>query len=239
MNSDPRPNDSPASADSILERIDARLGQIEARLARLEKGSAPLREAPNGLAAMTDTADHWISHMQERGVDVDDRLRHALELLEKVTQPDALDSLRNLVDTAEQLPGGLATAADTFDGILDRLAEAGIDVDERVHVVLQVAERLTAPEALAVVRDLLAHTDVVRTLLESGAFDPSAVRVVGCAARAIGDVDLDQVRPTGALGAFRSLSKPGVKQAIGLLVAFGQAFGQRLSDPPMDCDLRK
>lgn len=150
---------------------------------------------------------------------IDDRLAHIEQTLEGPSE------------LARSLPGTVASAVDSLDGVVAALGEDGVDVDARLHTVLQVAERLTAPEALSAVTELLAHVDAIHRLLESGIFGPAAVDTVGRAAGALGAVDLRSARPVGPLAAMRSLREPAAKRALGVLVEFVRKFGESVDSP--------
>jgi len=151
-----------------------------------------------------------------------------IEALERIEQ--RLDRLERSSETARTLcataPGALATLVDTFDGLVARMSAAGIDVDQRINTLVRVAERLTAPEALEMLCEVLDNVELFDRLRESGVFGPGAVNIVGRAADALGRIDIDQVEPVGALGAFKALRHPDMKQALGVLMAFGKYFGE-------------
>ncbi|MFV9504360.1 MAG: DUF1641 domain-containing protein [Oscillochloridaceae bacterium umkhey_bin13] len=75
---------------------------------------------------------------------------HLAELMSLLLQ--RMDRLEQRLAQAEtlagQVPGVLATAADTMDGLYRDAAHAGIDADERLKLGLVAVERLTAPENL-------------------------------------------------------------------------------------------
>ena len=192
-----------------LQAVAASLARIEGRLERLEASLGGLGQvvasAPGGVATAVDTADDLIARLGDRGIDVDARLRQLLCLTEKLTEPATLAALESSFELLRNLPGTVATAADVFDGVVERLGESGVDVDERLRIVAQVAERLTAPEALAMVAEFLSHVDAIQRLLESGIFSRGAVEVVDRAAGALTAMDLAGARPVGAFGALRAL----------------------------------
>lgn len=218
--------EAPAPDDRILAalaRIEARLDRVEQCLARTD---ALAGSVPATLAAVTDTIDEHIAQLTNHGVDVDDRIRRLVRLVEPLTRPETIDALRQSIETLREVPAMVATVADTVDGAISRLAEQGIDVDERLQIVARVAERLTAPEALAAVRELLGHVGAIQRLLESGIFAPGAVEVVDRAAGALADMDMTGVRPVGAFGAIKAMRDPCIQRSLGALVEFGRRFGR-------------
>ena len=113
--------DTPAPADgvvAILERMERRLARLEERqvaMARLAE------QAPAITAAALDTFDDTVARLAKRGVDVDERLRAALRLLERLTDPATLASLEQGLALAEAASG--AEAAAIVDGAARALAE--------------------------------------------------------------------------------------------------------------------
>ncbi|MBK8975403.1 MAG: DUF1641 domain-containing protein [Planctomycetes bacterium] len=212
------------------EAILAGLRRIEERLERLEQQGGRtehiVAEVPGTLATAVDAVDGTIARLQARGVDVDERGRRLLALLESLSAPAMLDQLEAALRTVATLPATLATLADTLDNAVARLGAAGIDVDERLNILALVAERLTAPEALAMVREFLSNVESIHALLQSGILEPAAVTVVGRAAGALTEMDLAGVKPVGAFGALRALGNPCIRRSLGALVAFGKAFGR-------------
>ena len=233
----PQRTSSPATRSQDENRkILAALARIEARMTRVEGLVGGLRRDGEALAATAmDTIDSKIAGLEARGIDVDARIRAALELVEKLSDPESVRAVESMVDLARNAPASLAAVADTFDGVIERLASSGVDVDSRIRVVLRVLERLTAPEALAVVESLLSNVDQVQYLLDSGIFDPAAVRVLARAAGSIGGLELDKVEPVGLFGAMRALRQRDSQRALGVLVAFSRCFGRAVADPDAPC----
>lgn len=220
---------------AALTRIEARLDRLESRLEGVGDLAA---ETPATIATAVDGLDETVARLAARGVDVDERLRELLALTEKLTDPATLASVGEAVDVLQSLPGTAATIADTFDGVVGQLAEMGVDVDERMRVVVQVAERLTAPEALAVVTETFDHVDAIGRLLRSGIFAPAAVDVVDRAAGSLAAMNVEGARPVGALGALRALSDPCIQRSLGALVEFGRHFGRTVNAREKDGSLR-
>jgi len=233
---------SEASTTGADERVIAALERVEARLERLEQrldGASKLAEAAPGAIAMAgDTFDSAVASLARRGVDVDARLQAALALLERVSAPETLANLERLLDVAESLPGLAAAAGDTLDGIVGRLADRGVDVDERLHILACVSERLTAPEALSAVSKMLENIDSLVQVLDSGIFEECAIATVGCAAKALAEIRAEGIHPVGVVGAMRALSDPGVQRSLGVAVEFGRRFGSAMEEEARRCDGR-
>jgi uncharacterized protein YjgD (DUF1641 family) len=210
-----------------LARIEAALGRLEARLAALESQAM----ATVGIA--TDTFDRTVADARARGLDVDERLRTALHLLERLTDPAVAHTLERALDLAPQVPAMVASAVDTFDGLVARLRAAGVDLDERGGLLLRAAERLTSPEALHLLCMVLDRLETLRSLLESGVLDPQATRVVGTAGTALAQTATEPMTPSpGPLGTLRALGDGDVRTALGFALRFARNLGRALKHNP-------
>lgn len=160
--------------------------------------------------------------------------RSALAVLERIDR--RLARLESVVDRLEllekTLPAAVATTADTLDDVADRLRERGVDLDQRLHVVLDVAERLTSPEALRAVTTVLDKLQLVQHLLDSGIMAEPAVDVVGRAGYALAAARAEPTREVGLWGAARAMSDDDVKRAVGFVVRVAQLFGRSLEERP-------
>lgn len=123
----------------LLQRVVDRSGDIEAVL-------DVLPQAPGLAAAAVDTVDGALARIAAQGIDVDARLRTALDLVEKLTRPEVACQLSEAMAQLDALPGLIAAAADTFDGITGQLGADGVDLDARVRSGLRTLELLTRPE---------------------------------------------------------------------------------------------
>ena len=144
-----------------------------------------------------------------------ERVEASLARIEAVT--------RRLATLEARLPDAIAVATDTLDALISRAAERGVDVDERLALILRAAERLTSREALV----------GLEAALDSGMLDASAVSVLGKVGRALTEVATEPPRPVGALGLLRALRDPDVQRAVGLAIAVARALGRALETPPL------
>ncbi|UJR84515.1 DUF1641 domain-containing protein [Sandaracinus amylolyticus] len=227
------PRTSPATrqpAGDTRAILDA-LSRIEQRLDRVEAiASAARADAASALAGATDTFDHAMRAAAARGIDVDERARIALRLLERITQPDTMRALERVLELAEQSPAAIAMAADTLDSLAARVQQAGIDLDARADNVLRAAERLSSDRAVALIEASLERADAIRSVIESGALDPAAVAVVSKAGRALAEAASEPGASLGALGLLRAMSDAEIRAANGFLVRFARHLGRALAD---------
>ena len=141
-----------AALNRLLDRIET-LEQTVGRLADV------LEQAPGMVAMVGDMADETVRQAAARGVNVEERLKTALALAERLTAEETAVKLNQLLDLADQLPGTLAMMGDMMDETVRRAASNGVDIEARLRAGLTMAEKLTAPEMMAKLDQLLAMAD--------------------------------------------------------------------------------
>ncbi len=143
--SDPRIRDGLAH---LLDRIDA----LEQAIDRL---SVAMQQGPGMVAMVADMADEQIGRAAQRGVYFDDRLQNTLHLLEKLTADETVKQLEGLLDLAQRAPGLTAMMADMADDAVRQAAARGVHLDERLHNVLHLLEKLTEDATVKQLENLL------------------------------------------------------------------------------------
>jgi len=223
-------DDSPpiSNVSALLEglaRLDQRLARIEQRLNHLEQ----LEQSAPGLVAMAvDTLDDKARALQARGVDLEERLQNALTSLERLTSNEATQTLSRLLELAQAAPNAVALLTDSLDQHLGNLHERGIDLEERLRIVAQVAERLTTPEALGIVHTLIDHLPNLDRLLSAGLLGAGPVDIVSRAGQALNHAHQERSARIGVLGLFRALSDSCVQRTLGFTLAFARNFGRSM-----------
>lgn len=224
----PKPNEVRDKEQQILDRLE----QISSRLDRLEASLASLTEAsqqaPALVATVTDTADYYAMKAQERGIDIDERLRAFLPLLERLTDPQTMNALGRILDQApalasaadmlESMPGLVAMVVDFFDEFVGRQVEKGVDVSEAVHNAANGALHLGN----------FIMSDEFDALLDSGMLDPNTVQLVGRVGRALADVSQESISGTGVFGLLGASRTKNFRRTLGFSIRFGERFGQLL-----------
>jgi uncharacterized protein YjgD (DUF1641 family) len=173
------------------------------------------------MRTMTQTS------IRTNGAQDSDRVLDALARIERrLARVEAtLDEVSLLKDRA---PALLAMITDTLDQKIAQGRESGIDMDERLRVILHVAERLTTPAALRMAESLVDNLPALEGFLSSGVLAAGPVEVVSKAGAALADVELARPRPVGAWGAFRAMGDPDIQRALGFALAFARIFGKSL-----------
>ena len=142
-------DDSIKSASANGINIDERLG---AALQIAEKLTAPemvekldglltmANQAP-GLMAMTmDMVDDGVKSASANGINIDERLGAALQIAEKLTAPEMVEKLDSMLTMANQAPGLISMAMDTFDDEMKHFS--ALDIDPGVF--LEIASILSS-----------------------------------------------------------------------------------------------
>jgi hypothetical protein len=189
---------------------------------------------PPTLAIVTDAADDAVRSAAASAIDVDERLRLALRLADRLTAPrtmaavsallDRLDLVERAVQLADRAPGYVAMAVDSADEILRDANDAGIDV----------AAGLTRGASAAIRFGALMGPDEVRSLeavFRSGMLAPGAVRVIGGAGAAIAAAAAEEPSQVGLVEAFRALRHADVRRALGFLLRVAVHFGRTIGPP--------
>jgi hypothetical protein len=150
----------------------------------------------------------------------EDRLLTAIERLERKVE-HMEGAVRRLEGTTAQVPAVVATVTDIVDGLVDRLATRGIDVDERLHALLRALDHLTSERAL----------DALASVLSSDIMAHQTTEVIGRMGRAIVAAE-HEASPVGMWGMLRALRDPEIQRATGFLIAMARRFGQELKAVP-------
>ncbi|HHB79743.1 MAG TPA: DUF1641 domain-containing protein [Saprospiraceae bacterium] len=145
--------------------------RLRAALAIAEKLTAPemvdkidhfiasVDQAPSMVSMVTDMADDLVRSNAERGVDIDERLRVALSMAEKLTEPAMVERIDALISMTDQAPGMVSMAVDIVDDSVRTAAENGVDINERLSSALVLAEKLTSPHVVEQLNSMLAMMD--------------------------------------------------------------------------------
>ncbi len=105
-------------ARAALARLNTLATRLEQALDVLEPTIALAQQAPLMIATAVDTFDALVAEGRDHGVDVDQRLRDGLRLLERLTAPDTMRALNTLLDRLPTL-AALAPMVDHAPALLD------------------------------------------------------------------------------------------------------------------------
>jgi uncharacterized protein YjgD (DUF1641 family) len=145
----------PQTADTLNRLLD-RIDSLEATVGRL---ADVVEQAPGFTAMVGDMADETVRQAAANGVDIEERLQTALALAEKLTAPKTAEKIDQLLAMADEAPGLAAMVGDMIDDTQRKAAANGIDIEARVSAGLGLAEKLTHPNTVQQLNQLLEMAD--------------------------------------------------------------------------------
>ena len=220
------PHGSKPPAGPMSPILEA-LSRIEARLDRLEGVAQQGQHAVRGaLAGLTDTLDHAAEAARARGIDLDERVRLSLAVLERATEPATLRALDRLLAWAPTAPDMIAMLVDSLDGAIGRLAARGVDPDRALGNLTAALELLTSDAVLELLRTTTERTAAIHTLVSSRMLDPDVIAVLARSGEALRTAATEPGEGVGAFGMLRALGHADMRTATGFLLRFARAFGR-------------
>ncbi len=200
---------------STLNRLLDRLDNIEATIERLEQ---TVQRIPGMLAMAGDMADEAYVKAQHNGVEIEDRLKTATHIAERLTAPAMTERLDQLITFSEQLPGLMAMSVDVLDAGYRSACQKGIDIETLSKQGLYVLKQLTE----------LLQSKEFQALMKSGVLEPETLKIISHAGDAMVESQQQNSKPVGLFGLFREMRDPDTKRALGFLMEFAKRFGQQL-----------
>ncbi len=137
------------------EHVVHAMNRILDRLDAIENTLNTLHEAPGMVCMVADMADDTINTLSSNGIDIDERLKAALQIAEKLTAPEMVQKIDSFISAMNHAPGSISMAVDIVDDIAKTSSNNGINIDERLRGALEIAEKLTAPEMVANINNLV------------------------------------------------------------------------------------
>ena len=137
------------------EQVVNAMNRILDRLDVIESSLNALHNAPGMISMVADMTDDAVRSASERGLDIDERLRSALAIAEKLTAPSMVKKINAVVDAADQASGMVSMTVDIIDDTVKTAAEKGVDINERLSSALVLAEKLTAPHVVEQINNML------------------------------------------------------------------------------------
>ena len=246
--------DTVASLTRLLDRIDS----LEATV---DKMSVAMDQAPAMMAMVTDVVDEKTVEAANMGINIDDRLRSALTIADKLTEPktvavlsgllERIDQLEDLINVTGQAPGMVAMMTDVADEQYRLAAESGIDIEARMKAGLVLVEKLTTPQSMTVLSKLVDQMDTldqaVGVLEQAPGMVAMGVDMADDMVRSAGELgfDVDQFTTQGlqalikfstlvASDDFDAIIESGIldADAVTIIGDMGNTLAQCKQDPP-------
>ncbi len=122
--------------EKTLQALDHLLERVSTLEEGVEKLNTLLERGPGMASMVTDMADDTYRKAQEHGVDLEERMRGALQLADKLTEPETVERLNQLMDLANRAPGLMAMMGDMADDEMRGLQQKGVDLQSVSEVFL-------------------------------------------------------------------------------------------------------
>jgi len=200
---------------STLNRLLDRLDNIEATIERLEQ---TVQRVPGMLAMAGDMADEAYAKAQQNGVEIEDRLKAATHIAERLTAPAMTERLDQLITFSEQLPGLMAMGVDVLDAGYRPAHEKGLDIETLSKQGVYVLKQLTG----------LLQSQEFQALMNSGVLEPETLKIIAHAGDAMVESQQQKSKSVGLFGLFWEMRDPDTQRALGFLMEFAKRFGQQL-----------
>lgn len=137
------------SEDRTLEAFDRLLQRIDTLEMAVTQLTMIMQQGPGLVAMAGDIVDEAYRKADTQGVNIDERIRVALQLAEKLTQPQMTEQLDALLKLGEQLPGMVAMTVDMVDEGMKQAIANGFDPQELADTAGAASVALTQAKAEA------------------------------------------------------------------------------------------
>lgn len=151
---------------------------------------------------------------------------------------DRIDSIEQTVDqlanAVDQAPAMIAMMTDVADEQYRLAAASGVDIDERLHNALQIAEKLTEPRTVEVLSGLLERMDQIEELVKLSEQAPGMIAMMTDVAdeqyrlAAASGIDIETRVKTG-LALVEKLTTPESMEVLSKLVNHMDALDNAVS----------
>jgi uncharacterized protein YjgD (DUF1641 family) len=135
------------SDEHTLEAIDHLLARIDTLEKAVDELSMLMHQGPGLVAMAGDMLDEGYREANAKGIDLDERIKNALTLAEKLTAPEMVARVESLNKLSEQLPGMVAMMMDIVDEKIRTTLEHGFDPSTLSHVAGVANTALTNAKA--------------------------------------------------------------------------------------------
>lgn len=227
-----------AGLDNLLNRIDT----LENAVDRL---SVAIEQGPGMVSMVADIADDTYKNAAENGVDIEQRLANALKVAERLTAPQMMEKIDKLFTFFDQAPGLISMTMDTIDEGVKKSEAKGIYLEKRIGNALTMAEKLTAPDMVDKLNQLLqladqapglisiavdSFDDQIQKLNDSNLDVQSLIEISQLASVALSKAKkMPAAKVGGIFSMLRTMRDKDRQKAIGFLMNVAKAFGQEIN----------
>ena len=133
--------------ERTLIAIERLLGRMETLEKAVENLAGLAAQGPGMMAMLGDMADEAYREADEQGVNLEERLRVAYQMAEKLTHPSMLEKVDQVLQLSDQLPGLVAMTIDSVDEGMQRAVDNGFDPKTLLEVASATNTALTKANA--------------------------------------------------------------------------------------------
>ncbi|MFK8008635.1 MAG: DUF1641 domain-containing protein [Saprospiraceae bacterium] len=232
------------SNQKTLSSIDRLLNRIDTLENAVEKLTIVMEQSPGMLSMAADVADETYRNAAKNGVDIEQRLKSALHLAEQLTSPAMMEKLESFISFTHQTPGLISITMDMVDEGIQRSAENGVVIENRLKNALTMAEKLTAPEMVEKLNGLLQLADQAPGLISiamdsfdeqmgkmarSGIDIQEFVQLGKDASNAMAQAKtMPEAKVGGIFSMLKTMRDPDRQRVIGFLMNIAKAYGQQM-----------
>lgn len=221
-----------------IESLEHRLSKIEASLSNIDHY---LAQAPSMVSIATDTIDDVVDDSRKKGVDLEERIKTSMELIQQITQPEVHKSLTDLLNFVSRAPGLISMMTDTLDEAVSISEQGAVTLDQRVKGGLQVISQLTEPHRVKQIQSLLDVIDQIPGLISIGAdsvdeimkdndiLSGENIDFIKKIAQALTEANHEPAPKVGGiLSMLRTMRDPDRQRSVGFIMNVMKKLGQKL-----------
>lgn len=215
------------SEPKTLERLSRLLDRLDSFEETLDAIEFAKTQGPGLIGAVTDTVDEVARQAASAGIDIEQRGRAMLELLEKLSSPEITKTLSLILSHGKELGEGFeillqapqlaAMAADSIDEVFQRANEAGLDLHHFIGQAGKGAEKVIKA----------SNSKEFDKLIESGILEPKALELFSGLAQALTTQEKSP-KSIGIFGLLGAMGDPDVQRSVGFFIHIAKNVGQYL-----------
>ena len=156
------------NSEKTLQALDHLLERIETMETAVDRLATALEQGPGLVSMAADITDDAMQQVRSRGVDPAERLENALHIAEKLTAPEMVEKLDKFIAMTDQVPGLMSMMGDIVDDGCCQAADNGIDIPARLSAVTELVEKVTRPDTINKLNQLIELSEKLPGLASMG-----------------------------------------------------------------------
>ena len=185
---------------------------------QIKQFAAFTEQAPGLISIFMDTIDELYRKTEQNGIAIQERIGQALELVEKLTNPNMSAQINQFLTFIDQAPGLVAMGMDVFDESYKKANELGVDLPSLGSQGISVLQQL----------NILLKSEEFQSLMQSGMLSPDILKFLALSGNALVESQKEPSSKIGLFGMLRALNDTDRQKAIGFLMKFAKSLGKHL-----------